>query len=278
MRGPDVHLPALKVLHRHRPLVIAHRGYSEIAPENTLPAFELALATEPDLVELDCRQTKDHQLVVLHDAELDRTTDAPQRWQAQHIRVETKTAAEIQTLEAGCWFAPQYAGAKVPFLSEAVDFIESAAVPLIERKAGDLAACIQLLRERKWINRVVVQSFDWQFLRAFHEQEPLQVLGALGPPFVLTNGKRPPAIFRRLHPRWFTELEQTGAQVAVWNQRVSPQAIRLFHARGLKVWVYTVNHAKPANRLLDMGVDGLITNNPARMWKVMALRTKGLCQ
>jgi glycerophosphoryl diester phosphodiesterase len=274
MKGPDAHLPALKVLNRHRPLVIAHRGYSEIAPENTLPAFQLALATEPDLVELDCRQSKDNQLVVLHDADLDRTTDARKRWQTGHVRVETKTAAEIQTLDSGSWFGAQYAGARVPLLSEAVDLIEGIAVPLIERKAGDVVACLQLLRERKWINRVVVQSFDWQFLRAFHEQEPRQVLGALGPPFLLTNGKRPPAIFRRLHPRWFTELEQTGAKVAVWNQRVSPKAIRLFHERGLKVWVYTVNHPNPANRLLDMGVDGIISNNPALIWKTMALRPK----
>ncbi len=274
MRGPDAHLPALKLLARQRPLVIAHRGYSEFAPENTLPAFKLALAAGADLVELDYRHTKDKQLAVFHDAELDRTTDATARWQASHIRVETKTAAELQGLDAGSWFGSEHAGTRVPLLSEALDLIQAEAVTLIERKSGEAPACIKLLREKKLINRVIVQSFDWHYLHDFHQQEPRQVLGALGPPMVLTSGKRPPAIFRRLHPRWFRELEQTGAKVVVWNQRVSKETVRRFHERGLKVWIYTVNHLKPAHRLLDMGVDGIITNNPARIWKAIVLRPK----
>jgi glycerophosphoryl diester phosphodiesterase len=274
MSGPDAHLPAVKLLARQRALVIAHRGYSDFAPENTLPAFQLALEAGADLVELDCRQTRDHQWVVLHDAELDRTSDAATAWQARNIRVESKTAAEVQALDAGSWFSPPYAGTPVPLLSEALDLIQSQSATLIERKSGEATACIQLLRQKKLINRVVVQSFDWHFLRCFHQQEPRQVLGALGPPTVLASGKRPAAIFRRLHPRWFSELEQTGARAVVWNPRVSPEAVRLFHAKGLKVWVYTVNHPKLANRLLDMRVDGLITNNPALIWRTMALRPK----
>jgi len=265
-------LPALKVINSARPVVIAHRGYCQFAPENTLPAFELALAAGADLVELDVRASKDGQLLVLHDAELDRTTDAPVRWRSKHIRAETKTAAELQSLDAGSWFSPAYAGTRVPLLTEAIEWIQRGAVALIERKQGEAASYADLLRERKLLNQVVVQSFDWAFLRQLHQQEPAQVLAALGPPAVLPHGQRRPAFFRGLNAGWLRNLERTGARVVVWNKQVSKSAVRLAHGRGLKVWVYTVNDARLATRLLERGVNGLITNNPGLIWKVMALR------
>src|SRR6185436_15863255 len=104
--GADTNLPALRLLASSRPLVIGHRGYCQFAPENTLPSFKMALAAGADLVELDYYHTKDGQLIVMHDADLDRTTDATNHWQQQHVSVHSKTAAEIQTLDAGSWFDP----------------------------------------------------------------------------------------------------------------------------------------------------------------------------
>src|SRR4051812_38782798 len=101
-----------------RPLVIAHRGYCQFAPENTLPSFELAMAAGADLVELDYRTTLDGQLIVIHDSDLNRTTDARGRWGLRGIKVATKTAADLQKLDAGSWFNPKYAGSKLPPLSE----------------------------------------------------------------------------------------------------------------------------------------------------------------
>src|SRR6266436_4268205 len=159
----------LACLRAERPLVIGHRGFCSIAPENTLPSFELAISAGADLVELDYRHTTDGVPVVIHDAELDRTTDARRRWNERHIKVAAKTVTQIKGLDAGSWFDTKYAGARVPTLAEALDTIQQRNVALIERKAGDAATCLHVLREMRLINRVIVQSFDWDYLRALHE-------------------------------------------------------------------------------------------------------------
>ncbi len=266
-------MPALWLIASRRPLVIGHRGSCQLAPENTLPSFKLAMDAGADLVELDYRHTKEGVPVVIHDAELDRTTDAFQRWKRRHLRVVAKTAAEIQCLDAGRWFGPRFAGAKVPLLTEALDFILPSSVALIERKAGDAATCTRLLREKGLINRVIVQSFDWEFLRSFHQQELAQVLGALGPARVLPGGKRPFGISRKLNVAWLNQARKTGAKVVVWSQKVSKGSVRLAHERGFRVWVYTVNNQRQAKLLLAAGVDGLITNYPHLIRHTVGLRS-----
>src|SRR5207253_11037141 len=167
-------LPLWDLIASKRPLVIGHRGYCHIAPENTLPSFKLAMDAGVDLVELDYHQSKDRKLVVIHDTELDRTTDASSRWGRRNIEVASKTAAEIQTLDAGSWFDPKYPGTKVPLLAEALEVIQAGSATLIEHKAGAPEKCIKLLEEKGLINKVVVQSFNWRYLKAFHRQCPEQ--------------------------------------------------------------------------------------------------------
>ena len=274
MNASETNLPALKLLASQRPLVIAHRGYSQFAPENTLPSFKMARAAGADMVELDYYPTLDGKLIVIHDYYLDRTTDATSLWAEKKISVETKTAAELQELDAGSWFDPRYAGTRLPLLAEALDTIQAGSITLIERKAGAPADCLKLLRQKGLINQVVVQSFDWGYVRAFHDQEPQQVLGALGPPERLADGKQAPKDPKDLTAAWLDELQKTGARVAVWSDKVSAEAVQLAHQRGLKVWVYTINDPDLANRLLRLGVDGIITNNTSLIWRTIALRTR----
>ncbi len=273
MKALETNLPAMRLIATKRPLVIGHRGYCQFAPENTLPSFKLAMAAGADLVELDYYHSKDGKLVVMHDADLDRTTDATNRWGGQHIKIESKTASEIQSLDAGSWFDAKYAGTKVPLLAEALDTIQKGNVTLIERKEGGAASCVEMLREKDLINKVVVQAFDWQYLRSFHEEEPGQVLGALGPPDKLSDGSKPSGTPKDLSSVWLDDLQKTGARVAVWNQKVSKESVQLVHERGLRVWVYTINDSRVANELLDMGVDGIITNNTSLIWRTIALRS-----
>ena len=272
MNALETNLPALKLIASPRPLVIGHRGYCQFAPENTLPSFRLAMDAGADLVELDYYHSQDGKLVVIHDHELDRTTDATNRWRQAKIRVETRTAAELQSLDAGSWFDPKYAGTKIPLLAEALDTIQNGSVTLIERKAGPPADCLKLLREKNLINKLVVQSFDWEYIRAFHQQAPEQVLGALGPAAQLADGTKPAGMAKELNAEWLDELQKTGAKVAVWSQKVSKEAVQLAHQRGLKVWVYTINDQALANEMLDLGVDGIITNNTSLIWKTIAMR------
>jgi glycerophosphoryl diester phosphodiesterase len=241
--------------------VIGHRGYSAVAPENTLPSLQFALGAGADLVELDYQHSKDGVPMVIHDAILDRTTNARKKWKRRRVKVSQRTAAEMQTLDAGSWFDAKFAGAKVPTLGEALDFIcGNGGVALIERKSGDAETLAKLLRERGLINKVIVIAFDWKFLREFHRLEPDQVLGALGPPARLSDGRRPMHPRRRLESR-LNDLAKTGARIAIWNRRVSKRSVGRANKRRLKVWVYTVDETSMARRLIKNGVTAIITND-----------------
>lgn len=276
MIGADLHggsPPAELLIEAKRPLVIGHRGFCEVAPENTIPSFRLAKTAGADMVELDYHHTKDGQLVVIHDPTLDRTTDAVQKWGRKNLQVSDVTMKELAELDAGRWFSPQFAQTRLPTLNEALGEIQNGSVTLIERKGGEAAACVKLLRDQQLINRVVVQSFDWNYLADFHAQEPAQILGALGPPGSKAGRKLNDAE-KVLSPAWVEEIQRIGARAVVWNNQVTSEAIAFAHAKGLKVWVYTINEAEAANRLLDQGVDGIISNNTPLIWKTLALRKR----
>lgn len=263
--------PAEKLLAEPRVLVIGHRGYNALAPENTLPAFRMALTAAVDLVELDYHHTKDGVPVVIHDYELDRTTDAAAKWGGKKLRVDARTAAELRTLDAGKWFTNHFAGTTLPTLDEALQYIQPRGMTLIERKSGEAATCVKLLRDRAQVNRLIVQSFDWEYLKEYHALEPQQVLGALGPPSTRAGRKLTEAE-KELSPEWIAAAKATGSQVVVWNKLVSRAAVDFAHQQGMKVWIYTINDEATARALLAHGIDGLISDNPALIWRVLALR------
>lgn len=264
--------PAEKLLGSSRPLVIAHRGYCAIAPENTLPAFKLAREAGADMVELDYYHTMDGQMIVIHDTTLDRTTDAVAKWGGRKIPVKSKTLAELKSLDAGKWFDAKFAGTALPTLAESLDLIQmDGGVTLIERKDGDAAACVKLLRDRDEVNKVIVQAFDWNYLADFHALEPKQVLGALGPPST-RNGKKLTKEEKALTPQYIDEAQKTGVRAVGWNNQVAKAAVDYAHRKGLKVWIYTVNEAAEANHFLDMGVDGIITNDTPLIRRTVAAR------
>lgn len=209
--------------------------------------------------------------MVLHDSTLDRTTDATNRWGGQGLKIADRPLAELRELQAGLWFKPPHPGVSLSTLDEALEVIQRGGVTLIERKAGDAAACVKLLRARGLINRVVVQAFDWDYLRDFRRLEPNQVLGALGPPST-RDGRKVEELEKFLNPAWLDEIKSFGAQAVVWNKQVDAAAVKAAHERGLKIWVYTINDESTARQLLAAGVDGLITDNPAIIWKALASR------
>ncbi len=269
--APAQDSPAEKLLARNGPLVIAHRGCSAHAPENTLPAFKLAKEAGADLIELDYYHTKDSQPVVFHDKTLDRTSDAVAKWGGEKIALESKTLAELKTLDAGKWFDAKFAGTPVPTLEESLDCIQAGNVTLIERKGGDAATCVKLLQARGEVNKVIVQAFDWKYLADFHALEPKQALGALGPPSA-RDGKKLTDEEKVLNAQFIKEAKAAGARVIGWNNKVTKESISAAHAAGMEVWIYTVNKPEEAARLLDMGVDGIITDDPALIRRSIAAR------
>src|SRR5688572_31493648 len=94
---------AEKLINEKRPLVIAHRGYSMVAPENSLAAFELGIAAGADLIELDYHHSKDGIPVVMHDYTLDRTSNATNQWRSSKVRIDRRDAEEFAKLDAGSW-------------------------------------------------------------------------------------------------------------------------------------------------------------------------------
>jgi len=263
--------PAERLLAQPRPLVIAHRGYSAAAPENTLPAFQLAVTAGADMVELDYHHSRDGILTVLHDSTLDRTTDAIRRWGGTNLNVSKYTFDQLRELDAATWRGSNQPPAGIPRLTDALDLIQKGSVTLIERKAGPAPDCIALLREKKLMNQVVVQAFDWEYLEAYHQLEPDQVLGALGP-WNQYRGQKLTDADKNLSPRWIDEARRVGARAIVWNRQVDAAAVQDAHAKGLKVWVYTIDDPALMRQLVDTGVDGIITNNPGLAWRTFAER------
>lgn len=249
--------PAGRLVGADRVLVIAHRGDSKVAPENTLPAFKSAVEAGSDLVELDYVHTADGQMLVIHDDTLDRTTDADEKWEAQKIRVDAKTLEECQSLDAGSWFGPEFAGTKLPTLEEAIDVIQDGSVTLIERKDGDAKTCVDMLERKEIVEDLVVQAFDWKYLADCRALRKDLVLGALG------SGK--------LTPEKLDEIVASGAQVVGWQfLALREEQIAMIHERGLKAWAWTVDDPKAARRLAEWGVDGIITNIPAQIKETLA--------
>lgn len=244
--------PAGKLVGQDRILIIAHRGDSKVAPENTLPAFESAVKAGSDLVELDYVHTADGVPIVIHDDILDRTTDADQKWSAKKIRVDSKKLAELETLDAGSWFSPKFAGTKLPTLEQSLDAIQKGSVTLIERKEGDAKTCVDLLERKELVQDVVVQAFDWKYLKDCRALRKDLVLGALG------SGK--------LTPERLDEIVASGANAVGWQFLVlRKEQIDMIHERGLKAWAWTVDEPKAVEQLVEWGIDGIITNKPAEV-------------
>src|SRR5262245_52959971 len=125
----------LRELARQGPVVVAHRGNSHAYPENTLSAFTAAATLGAPMQEFDVQVTADGQLVCLHDATLDRTTDAAARLGPGALLAQT-TLAQVQQLDAGAWKGAAHAGARVPTLAAALAAMLPRSIPMIEHKAG----------------------------------------------------------------------------------------------------------------------------------------------
>ena len=149
---------------------IAHRGASALAPENTLASFEKAIELGFDYIELDVRLSKDKQLVVIHDANVLRTTDG-------EGLIEDLTVRDIKKLDAGSWFSPAFAGEKIPLLNEVLKKVSGKTGIIIEMKSpenqpGMTEILADMLNSYKPDNHIKVQSFHINEMKKFHQLAP----------------------------------------------------------------------------------------------------------
>ncbi|MDX3381390.1 glycerophosphodiester phosphodiesterase family protein [Streptomyces niveiscabiei] len=250
---------------RPAPVVVAHRGASAQAPENTLAAVDKAAEMEVAWVENDVQRTKDGELVVIHDDTLRRTTNAakifPDRapW-----KVKDFTAAEIAQLDAGSWFGPAFAGERVPTLKQFVERLDTHRQKLLleiknpQLYPGIEQQIIKVLGNEGWLDpwhlnsRLIVQSFDAASLRTVHSLKPAVRTGFLGTPAVADL----PSYAR------FADLINPSHTTVTSEYVSAVHALRGPHHRRLQMYVWTVDDAVNARKVAGFGVDGIITNKP----------------
>ena len=246
-------------MQRSKPLVVAHRGSSGSAPENTLAAFRLALEEGAESVELDVRMTRDFHLVVHHDQSVRRTTNGSGFiWE--------KTLQEIRLLDAGSWFSPRFKGEQIPTLRQVLELIPPHIQVNVEAKTdGDPRtgihfeeSCILIILEKSAEDRVLVSSFDHKFLRRMHSLYPNIKTGALLVP-VRDLRKTPSSISRSIGTSAF------ACSVAQLRKRFVDDA----HAQGVTVACYTVNTPQQLAKAVKLGVDAVITDVPKRILKAL---------
>ncbi|WP_217235662.1 glycerophosphodiester phosphodiesterase family protein [Streptomyces sp. AC555_RSS877] len=248
-----------------RPTVVAHRGASAYAPENTLAAVDKAAALGIDWVENDVQRTKDGRLVVLHDDNLRRTTDVEEVFPDRAPwKVRDFTAAEIARLDAGSWFGPAYAGARVPTLERYVRRVELHQQKLLlEIKNPNLypgieGQTLKVLGNEGWLDRqhvasrLIVQSFSPASVHAVHKLKPGVKTGLLGTPPV-ANLDAYATFADQINP---SHGSLSKGYVSAVHAFTGP------HGRPLEVFAWTVDSAAAARRVAGYGVDGVISNKP----------------
>ena len=230
-----------------RPLLVAHRGAATVAPEHTIPAYEAAVAAGADVLELDVHLSADDQLVVIHDARLERTTDG-------RGLVREHTAQQLKRLDAGRWFGRRYRGQRLQLLGEVLERFRDRVAFAVELKAGsDVYPGIEerlvtLLQLYDVADRTLVASFDHHALRRCREVDPDVRTGAL-------------VVARLLAP---AALAPPGVLTALClhAELVTAPDVAAVRAAGLDCYVWVVNDAADAARFVGWGVAGLVTDRP----------------
>lgn len=217
-------------------LVISHRGASGRYPENTMAAFRMAAEIKADMIELDVRRSKDGHLVVIHDVKLGRTTNG-------EGRVREKTLAELKAFSAGAWWSEKYAGERIPTLDEVLAWAQDKLPIVIDVKTlGIEEELVKLVEKHQMVNQVVIRSWGKRFLQKLKSLNRALITLSLSNN---TDG-----------------LEDI---LGVRYGEITSELVAEAHRKGKLVWVWTVDDKPAMRRYINMGVDGIISNYPAKV-------------
>ena len=236
----------------HKPTITAHRGLSAKAPENTLYAFSDAIDAGADMIELDVQQTKDGVLVVLHDQDLQRTT-------GMNRNIWDVTYDEIRDLDAGSWFDPAYANARIPTLEETLQFIDGRIRLNIEIKPTDHTSptleqdVADLITKYGYTDNCWVTSFSYSSLKRIKETNPDIRTGYI---MSVAYGQ-------------FYSLKYADA-FSLNKVFVTSQVVNSAHQAGKQVFAWTVNSVSEVRSLCNLHVDSIITDDPIMVQDVVS--------
>ncbi len=240
--------------------VIAHRGASGVAPENTLAAFRRAVELGAGFIETDLQLSCDTRLVALHDPTLKRTTNGKGK-------VSSATLAELRKLDAGGWFRGvqtepgSFSGEKIPTIEEILAFGQEKDIGLfLEIKApgasGVEHTLVGALHAADAVGRTVVLSFDPGILTKVRRLDPLIAAG------YLYDGKLDDAVHQAV---------AAGArQILPRADRIRAKLVEEAHRSDLKIVAWTVNAREKMRELMDIGVDGIITDYPQELVSLLS--------
>jgi len=230
--------------------ILGHRGAMGHAPENTMPSFFKALELGANMFELDIHRSRDGVLVVMHDKTVDRTTDGTGK-------ISEMTWEEIRRLDAGSWFSPEFAGARVPRLEEVFEALGGKIAIDIEVKAGDelyrgiIDALVDVINKYDIIEHVLITSFHEEYLIEARQKLPDAQVGL---------------IYSRPRENVIAEAVRNGWQVLHPHLTlVNKEFVDEAHAHGLIVRPWNPNELEPMRRMIEMGVDGLSSDFPDRI-------------
>ncbi|MFZ3580382.1 glycerophosphodiester phosphodiesterase [Virgibacillus sp. DJP39] len=232
-------------------LNFAHRGSLTEAPENTLPAMEMAIKHKAKAVELDVQLTKDNHLIVIHDQNLSAYTN-----QAKGL-IKDYTLDAIKKIDIGSTFSTEYKGVTFATLDEILELIPQGVIINIEIKNSPTAysgieqLLVSCLQQHNRLENVLISSFDYSALEKVQKAAPNLKLGLL--------------INRRIRKAW-RFIRSSGLSISSIHPNArytNRKLIEESHRLGYKVYPYTVNSLESYNHLLKLGVDGVFSNNPA---------------
>lgn len=247
--------PLVEIVRRMREpglpvLVVAHRGDSQNAPENTLAAFSLAVEQQADLVEFDVHQTADGDVVVIHDEKIDRTTDG----QGEVFRMRT---ADVRAVSAGAWFSPRFAAERVPLLDEVLDLCRRArVVPMIEikakwRRTQDCGRrVVQALARHGLLERAVVICRDLNRVGEVRTASPVTPLSTI--------------TFTKRQARGAMKLTGVAGVDCYWKS-LSLGLVAQLRQGAFFITPWTVNRARDMERLFLLGCEAIITDSPVTL-------------
>lgn len=241
---------------RTRPLVVAHRGWSARAPENTLAAYRLAIESGAELAECDVMLSRDGVPVLMHDDTVDRTTNGS--GPVGHI-----SAADLVKLDAGSWFGSEWASERVPTLVQALRLVAGKLRFVIEIKEGAAAPNVLAAVREAGVapDDLVIFSFAREAVEAIAKAEPrLPTSWLIDEVPADTEGRR--AVLGEA-------LEVRASAIGVNHRKADAELIRMAHERGLLVFVWTVNREADIRRVIGLGVDAVISDKPDEVLKLV---------
>ncbi len=228
-------------------MIIAHRGASFLAPENTVASAKLAWELGADAVEIDVHLSKDNRVMVIHDGDTKRTCSGK-----KNLSIAKTPSMLLRDLDTGVWKGEEFKGEKIPFLQEIIETVPDGKTLVVEIKSGEeILDHIDRILEKYGTNKnIVFIAFDWKTILATKKRFPDHKC------YWLSESKS--AVKKRMN-----EVSTTGLDGVDLSSKIVDQEIMdLARTAKLEVLSWTIDDPTEANRLIGLGVDGITTNRP----------------